>query len=358
MAQKRRLWGIVILLLLAGVAIIFFRHKPETSATDIAIPATDVHVKEAHSLRTDSVETNIPGIVAFENETAVIASGSGTVSSISFELGKSVSTGTVLATITNPITPIVSKDGIQSDAIRNAEIAASEARKAYKEAKRVAEKHSSHANDLARDTARLRLESTEIALQNAKDAHILRSPVSGIVSAKNIDTGSNVSAGTTIATIAVGTNAKVKFQIPQDLSKAILPGDRVTIESADGTVSDATVSAIAPSADGATGKIPVEAKLLSQTFLPGTIVTIHIPVTHKASETDSTLLLPLSAVTTSQNGSFLFVADGDHAKKVTVSIETVLGEDVRAKGDFADNAAIIIDGNKRLEDGSAIRIVQ
>lgn len=358
MTQKRRLLVIAFVIFSVGAALIIFRHKPETFATEIAIPSLDVRTKEASALQTDTNETHIPGIVTFENETTLIASGSGTISSIHFELGKMVSTGTVLATITNPISSTFSKDGIQSDAIRNAEITLSEARKAYKEAKRVAEKHTSHANDLARDTAKLRLESAEIALQNVQDAHILRSPVSGIVSTKNVDTGSNVSAGTTIATIAVGTNAKVKFQIPQDLMNNITPGSRVIIENTGGTESEAIVSAIAPSADSATGKIPVEAKMLSKAILPGTIVTIRIPIIQEASATQSTLLLPLSAVTTSQNESFLFVADGNHAKKVVVSIESVFGESVRIKGDFSENTSIIIDGNKRLEDGSTIRIIQ
>ncbi len=339
--------------------VVFVRlHKPETLAQETTVPPIDVRTTPASELRSAAITERIPGIITPENETILVAETSGTVSFVGFELGQSVSTGTLLATITNPNTSAFAKSGEQSDAIRNAEITASEARKAYKEAKRTAEKHSTHANDLASETARLRLESAEIALENIRDAHNFRSPISGTISAKNVNTGSTVSAGTILGKIALGHTSKVLFQISPTSKSTLTPGATVTVSNAHGVETQAVITAIAPLADTGTGRIPVEARLTESTLLPGTTATVHIPIKQEASHEESGFLIPLSTLTTSQNSSFLFLADNGKAKQVPVTVEDILGDTVRITGEIPEDAHIITDGNKRLENGTSINVVQ
>ncbi len=351
---------IFAILLFAISGIWFFATKknaPESTVKNTASEkqALKVTIKKASDLKRATFEERFPALIVPANETVIVAETSGTVSSANFEVGSAVAQGAIIVRITNPTGTTLTKNGIQSEAIRQAEIAASSARKSYKEAKRLAEKNTNKESYLARDLARLRLESAEIELANALDASIVRAPLSGIVSEKNVDIGSSVSPGATMATIASSGAQKIRFQISGNTRRSLAIGDSARIFLGKDREEKAHIASIALVADSATGKFPVEARFEKEALSSETIATVVLQTKRFASEA-SEFFLPLSALTTGQDGSFFFIVENEIAKKITIPSLSVSGETALVRADIPEDAHIIIESAGTLEDGIKIRI--
>ena len=359
MLKRSTSWSLFIVLAALIGAIFFFFDKTtpsksaESASEEPSTAPLPVIVKKASELKNSASEEHLPGIVVPDSETVITATTSGTVSSVSFAVGTPVAVGSTLLRIDTPF-GAVSKDGIQSDTVRQAEIAVSLAKKSYKEANNLAEKEStkSTANTLARDLAKLRLESATIALTNALDASIVRSTASGVVSQKNIGIGSSVVPGTVLATIASGASPKIRFHVAEDTRHMLALGNTITVTS-NSKDFEARITSIGAIADTSTGKFPVEATFKNVAVSAGTVATVTLQ-TNRAVSAASEFSLPLSALTTGQDGSFFFIVENGTAKKISVASVTVSGETGIVSADIPEDTAIIIESKGVLEDGSVI----
>lgn len=356
MTRTKTIFALAILVVVSGIW--FFTTKKNPSESKVKDDskeerAVTVTIAEAHTLKNASFEERLPAVVVPANETAIVAETTGTVSLANFEVGSAVIRGAVLVRITDPTGATVAKSGIRSEAVRQAEIAASSARKSYKEAKRLAEKNTSKESYLARDLAALRLESAEIELANALDASIVRAPLSGIVSGKSVNIGSSVSPGTAIATIASSGMPKARFQVSESLRSSIKTNDPVRVLLKDASEETASIASIASVADPATGKFAVEARLEKSVPLSGTVASVIVRSTRTAPES-SEFFLPLSSLTAGQDGSFFFIVENETAKKIAVDSLSVSGETALVKADISEGAGVIVESAGALEDGMKI----
>jgi membrane fusion protein (multidrug efflux system) len=328
-------------------------ETPKESGADER--ALEVSVKKASDLKSTTSEERLPVVIAADNETVITSEKSGIVSSANFEVGNSIGQGATLVRITDPNGSILSKSGIRSEALRQAEIAVSSARKSYKEAKRLAEKNTNKESYLTRDLARLRLEEAEIALANALDASTVRAPLSGTVSAKFVNVGSSVTPGTALAKIATGSIPKARFHVSERVRNSLALGDSVQILLQENRNETARITSIASNADPTTGKFPIEARFEKGFVSPGTIGSVIIEIRRLASE-DSSFFLPLSIITTNQEGSFFFVAENGEAKKISATSIVVSGETGIVSADIPQDTDVIVKSAGTLEDGTLISL--
>lgn len=351
---------LAIAVVLIGVTLFVFRkNTPSNTPEDSSDEKTStqpiaVTTQRAGDLQTIVTEERLPAVIVPENATVILAETSGTVTSAPFEVGTSVTLGSTLVRITSPTIPITSKSGVRSEAIRQAEIAASLARKSYKEAKRLAEKDSNKEARFTRDLAKLRLESAEIDLANAIDRSLVRAPLSGIITEKSVDTGSSVTPGVALATIASSGTPKALFQVSLATKNALALGDAISILTQSGEEEAGTISSIGTVADRRTGKFPVEFHLTKSLPLSGTVATAIIRTTRSTDEPTS-IVLPLSAVTTGQDGSFFFIVNGDTAQEVPITSLSVSGESAIVSADIPQDASVILESQGRLENGATVQ---
>lgn len=361
LSKRPVIWALAICLVIVVGGVVFSRRSasetPAQPSTSTTTAPAQVAIAKAIDLKTVASEEHLPGIIVPKYETSVVSATSGTIAAAPFEVGDTVSLGSILFRIDTPFGSAVSKDGLSSETIRQAEIAVSLAKKSYKDAARLTEKKStkSVANTLARDLAKLRLESAEIALDNARNNTLVRATFSGVISQKNVGIGSAVSPGIELASIASDDTSLVKFSVSVGTREKLALGDTVTLQAGDATSSEARITSVGAIADSGTGKFPVEAKLSSNTFRAGTIATVIL--TSKSTVTETAVFsLPLSAITTGQDGSFFFVEESGTAKKVNVDSVTVSGEIGIVSADISDDANIIVETGRTLEDGSMVNI--
>ncbi|MFA6100307.1 MAG: efflux RND transporter periplasmic adaptor subunit [Patescibacteria group bacterium] len=209
------------------------------------------------------------------------------------------------------------------------------------------------------DLAGIQYQNALTALNNLIDMHESIAPITGVITKKYADNGATVSAGQVIAVISTQDNIKIQFFIDQSHLEAITPGMALTIKDSDGQQASGTILAVTPQADAVTKRFLVEAKAngTSQAnFTLGTIATVTLPIIKMAPQ--GSLLMPLAAVDIGQSGASIYTIEGETAKKVSVQVGKIEGETAEVIVQLPEDAKIVIDGNKLIQDGDRVQIAQ
>lgn len=115
------------------------------------------------------------------------------------------------------------------------------------------------------------------------------------------------------------------------------------------------VERIAPVVDAATGTVKVTISLPDELsgpggFLPGMYAEVTLTTEHR----DAVPLVPKSAVIHDDDQSFVFVIDGDRARKVKVELGLQDAERVELRQGPATGETIIVAGQAGLKDGALV----
>ncbi len=354
--NKKLLLPILIALVIIGAASYFSTHdneKAEAQTGAAVVPSMPVTTQAASDSRTATTKLTYPGTVVADQETKLVAEASGNVASLRFALGQRVSAGASLATIDDTTSSVTPEDGFRSPAVQQAQIAEEIARKNAQQAKK---DHATNTRTV-RDIAKLQYESAQIATQDALDSHTIRAPFAGVITSRLIDRGESVSAGQTVATLSATGKINVDFFVSQEELRTVSIGQSVTIVPRQGNPFVTTVTRIAPAADPVTRRFLIEVDLgaLRADVPTGTIVDVALSVT-RTPEQSGDILVPLASITTGQNENYLFTADGGVARKRVVTVKKIAGEWAEIAGDLPSDARIIIDGSKRVQDGSPVSV--
>jgi RND family efflux transporter MFP subunit len=348
---------IFIPLILIFLAVVFFGYKKSHSnngASPIPKAITPVTVKElkdSHSIQ----ETLILPATVISNQIATInAKSTGTITALNFDLGKNVFTGQLLVKIDDTGNNLaMGEDNLQSAMIQQLEQAKNEAKKSLTLANK---KSYSIPNQIARDIAEAQYKSSQIALQSAIDNHLITAPLSGKIIAKNISLGDSVTQGQPLATISKPDQLKIQFFVDQTQYADFSNNSQITIIANDQKTFPAKVTNISAQADAFTKKFLVEAVPLEKTsLLDGTIVNISFNIT-KSPQQENFVFMPISAITVGQNENYLFIYQNGKAKKINISINSIIGEYAEVNLNFPKETQIIVSGNKALQDGDAVEI--
>jgi membrane fusion protein (multidrug efflux system) len=352
---------ILIPLVLVLVLIAFWGYKKTNSQTTplaetekTALPVGTQTVAESSTLKKTLL---FPGTVMGKDEAKITAKSGGTITNVSFDLGKNVFQGQTLVKIDDTgNNSDAGKNNFQSAQIQELEQALRIAKESLELAESNYKKTNSFANRSARDIAKRQYENARIALSGALDSRLITAPISGTVISKNISLGDSVSIGQQIATISKTGRLKVQFFVDQQQFSHFSLGLPVSLVDNNGEVFDAKITSTSPSADSATKKFLIEADPAGKNvLLSGTIINVSLDILEQPQKSDA-ILLPLSAITVGQNESYLFIVENGKAKKINVNIDNISGEIAEIKLDLPKETQIIISGNKSLKDGDAVEV--
>lgn len=357
-----------LILALGAVAIIFFLaakigKKTTASPEQSKIQPIDVSVQSSNDAKTFKKTVSYSGTVVGDQEIKVTAKAGGTIQNLNFNLGSPVTAGSLLARIDDSGSNLGSGvSGFQSSQVQQSNLAAKQAKKAYELAKDNydALKDSSSATDVQieaaktqRDIAKLQYENANVGLDSNLDNRLITSPISGIVTQKNVSVGDSVTQGQVLATISKTAAIKVQFYVDQEEKNKLKIGQEINAADSAGNYVVLAIKNISPVADNATKRFLIEAYPKTKSSLSsGTVVSIVFETIKKVSD-ENNIILPLGAISIGQNENYIFVAEGNLAKKVAVSIIKVDGETAEIKLEN-NEVQIIIEGNKLLQDGSEI----
>jgi RND family efflux transporter MFP subunit len=185
--------------------------------------------------------------------------------------------------------------------------------------------------------------------QRAARETVIRSPVDGIVTARNAQPSQVSAAGTTLFEIEAGKERVIRTVIPSASAQSLKTGQGLTYEHG-GKLSTASVLGVSARA-AATGAQEVTLSVDNDAPLPGTPVTVLF-----SSNLSNSLSVPASAITVSDNGvrSVFIVNDQNKVSSVPVEVLQLSGTRAIVSGPVTPGVQIISAGTDWVKVGQKV----
>jgi multidrug efflux pump subunit AcrA (membrane-fusion protein) len=184
-------------------------------------------------------------------------------------------------------------------------------------------------------------------------------PMSGLITNRRLDKGSQVSEKDIILTITDMSSLVVKAEVNEKYFEAVKQGKKIEVILSAYLNDTLTgkISLVYPQIDASTRSVKFDIKLLDfkKTLLPGMMASIKIPV----STIENALWVPEHAVLTSPNNeNFVFVIDKDStAHRKTVQTGFVSGKKLQITQGIKEKDAVVISGQEMLKDSMKVKII-
>ena len=272
----------------------------------------------------------------------------GIVESVSFTPGGTVEEGDVLIELENEE---------QQVAVERARIAVEQARGALERAEQLAQ--SRNISNVALQEAATALQIAEIELRSAEIAASRRTvtaPFGGAVGLTDISAGDLVTQSTEIVTLDDLSSAIVAFEVPERFAGMVERAMPIaaTARALPGKTFEGEVAAIDSRIDEATRTLRMEGKLANegQLLKPGMAINVAI-----ALEGEERLAAPTLSVQWDRAGSFVWLIDGQTARRVPVTIISRRSGAIVIEGDVQAGDQLVVEGVQRMRDGIDVSVV-
>jgi RND family efflux transporter MFP subunit len=187
----------------------------------------------------------------------------------------------------------------------------------------------------------------------------ITAPISGQITAKNVEIGAELNPGQIIASISQTDKVKVMINLPSEDIYQINLGQEVTINQD----TKAKITNIAPSANQQTKKVEVEILVDNEEkkLIPGTFVDIKIKKNNQNTIKNGLIMIPLEALTITQTESYIYLVETSEDNKLVAKKQiVVLGDNeanlIEIKSGLKIGDEIIMAGSKTIENNSLIEI--
>ncbi len=201
------------------------------------------------------------------------------------------------------------------------------------------------------ESAKHSLHLAQIALDNTA----IRAPFSGRISGKPLQVGTYVAPGVSIVRIVGTGGAYFEAEVPESQISRVQPGMsvEVTTDALAGITTSGTLVAVSPQATGA-GRMYF-ARIRLDSVPSGIKAGMFARGVAMLGRREGVFLLPSEALQKDGQQAYVFVADGDKAKRVNVTTGVIRDGTTEALG-LAEGDRVIVKGQETLVDGSLIKI--
>lgn len=208
--------------------------------------------------------------------------------------------------------------------------------------------------DAARSNVQAAKATLDIANRNLSDANI-RSPFAGRVSGNPVQPGTFLAPGAPVARLIGTEGIYFEGEVPESNIAEVVPGKtvRVSIDAFPNRTWTGKVAAISPSGDqvGRLFRVRVQLAGATQEIKPGMfargVVTLR-------SVLDATVV-PTASVIRDEDKSYIFVVEGDKAKRLVVRTGLTTDGKIQVTGVPA-GAKVVVQGQNQLSDGKPVRL--
>jgi len=363
----KKLLAALSLIIIFGSLIVYRGYQQkvrQNQAVEEEIPKVDV-VKPSPYLFRDTI--SFAAEVEPENTVALISKVSGrTVLEVNADIGDVIKEGEVLVKLDESL---VKQDIARAEAaLERASARHITAQSDYRRMKNLlAEEVISRQNF---DHAEAEYKAAEGQLREATASlrqleimlgyHVISSPVSGVISQRNIDPGDTVSSQIPLFIINQQKNVKVTGAVSESSFFNIGKGQpaTITVDAIPGKIFKGEVTRFSPALDPVTRTGQVEVKLSSEGVLkPGTFARVSIQVgSSEALSIPRDVVRPLAGT-----GDFqIFVVSGDRASQRIVKITKEEGNRVWISGDefLSQEDMVISTLTDKIKDGARVEVVE
>jgi membrane fusion protein, multidrug efflux system len=296
----------------------------------------------------------LPGTTQGIQEAAIYARTNGYVKEWKVDIGETVQQGQLLAEIE---TPEVDQQLAQTKA--NYEIAKLTAERwANLVAKNVVSKQEYDQNEKAYEAAKANYEQ----LQKLQGFQKIVAPFAGIITARNIDNGDLVSAGSSgqpapLFRIAQTDVVRIYVDVPQTHSRLITPGQSavVSVREIPNRTFDAKIVRTARAIDPASRTLRTELQIPNAggELFPG----MYAEVKFTLPQDPHTLIIPGNAVMIRAEGPKVLVVDANNMiQSRAVKLGRDLGDKVEVASGLSPGESLVANPTDALRDGTEVKV--
>lgn len=317
-------------------------QEPEERPTPVLIATVERGAIQGQIRAASTIEAEL--------QVTVHAESTGRVTSLSLEEGDKIEAGQVLARI---------RRDAQSLGVERAETNLVDAERELTRVESLFKQGIASQSEL--DQARTRVETASLDKRDRRrdlSNTVIAAPFAGILTRRFVDEGAFVSNGVQVFEITDFATLVARVYVPERELDRIAVGQPANIvgKAAQNRQGIGEVRRIAPVVDATTGTVKVTIALPTELaggthgFLPG----MYAEVTLTTERHENVPLVPKPALIHEEEQTFVFVADGDRAKRVL--IQTGLADDdfVEVTGGLEAGARIVVAGQTGLKDGGLI----
>jgi membrane fusion protein (multidrug efflux system) len=216
---------------------------------------------------------------------------------------------------------------------------------------------SAQALDDARENLN-KAEAREAEIRARLDKLAIRAPFEGIAGLRQVSPGAYVKAGQDIARLeGIGT-LKVDFRVPEVHLGRIRAGQpvQVAVDAYAGERFQGAIYAVEPAVDEQTRSVLLRARVPNPgvRLKPGMFARVSLTLATR----ENALLVPEQALVPRGEERYVFRLIDGKAVLTRIEIDVRRPGEVEVRGGLAAGEAIVVDGQLRLQDGSAVTVLK
>lgn len=337
------LLAVIVLVLLNNRANISAKSRNEFQG---AIPVTVAEARSQKMAETLSLVGTITGV----NDVAVTAEVAGKVTAVHASVGDHVNAGA-------PIIQI--DDEIKKAAFEQAEANYDRAKRDFDRFKMLREEQS--ATESQKENAWTGFKVAEaqyiVARRQLHDTKV-STPISGIVSARNVELGTMVNDRMVVANVVDISRLKVKLNIAERDAFKLKTGDRVevTTDVYPGVTFAGKITSVSAKADeGHT--YPVEITMDNSKDHP-LKAGMFGRVSFVSLAQGEALAIPREALVGSMKDPRVYVVDGSLARVRTIVVGGEAGTDLTVLSGLRAGESVVVNGQNNLKDSVAVQVLK
>lgn len=346
-------WFLIVGAVLAAMITILLSNKAKSDekakrsqAIEKAVAVSTAEVSKGKIEQ----DLSLVGTIAANNDVAIVSEIDGRITGIAAKVGEYKQAGNVLVLI---------DDELRLANFKSAEVA-------YEKAKKDYERYQSLLKDGAISDSQL--EQARQAFQSAEASFIrarkefkdtkITTPISGVVSARNVDFGAYVNKGQTVGNVVDISKLKVKVSVGERDVFKLKQGDEVevTTDVYPGVVFKGKIETISAKGDES-HTYPVEITLPNSKDHPlraGMFGRVSFSTIGKRE----TLLIPRDALIGSVREPEVFIVDGETARLRKIVVGREAGQLLEIVDGLKEGERVITNGQNNLKDGYNISLNQ
>lgn len=306
-------------------------------------------------------KTTLTGTLEALNSANVVAKTSGKVASITVDIGSRVSAGQTLMTL--EADDLAASVTAAEASLETAQINYDLSQKKYSRGKELlraaaisqAEFEENYEGTLRKSEAAVKSARAALAQSQARFKEtILQAPLTGVVTARNINEGELANSANPLFSISNLDKVVVKVNVNEQQVNQLAEGQLVSVKVSAVSTKDLSgvVSNIALAADSKTKAFPIKIQLANPDHIlkPGMFAEVSID-----RKTPQSLLVPRTAVATSNGQTKVFVLENETVRERKVETGDSDGENICILAGLNKGDQVIIGNFNNLKDGAKVR---
>jgi RND family efflux transporter MFP subunit len=354
----------IISLLILAVGCNSKGNEPEEKADSVNVAAPVETILLKKGILNSSLQ--IPGeLIAFQ-QVDIYAKENSFVQKLYVDVGSEVKAGQLLAVMEAP--EINSQLNAAASRLKSQEAVYIASKASYNRLLETSKTPGTVApNDL--DLALAKMNSDEAQLEAAKAAYAeigdrkqylqIRAPFGGVISARNVNTGAYVGPSGKgsefpLFTLQEQNKLRLVVPVPEAYTRYLHQNDSVyfTVNAFPNTKLSARVARFAGALDERlrSQRVEMDVPNPKKKLLPRMIAEVQLPL----STTDSTFIVPSTALVNSTERIFVIKVDQGKAQWVDVKKGREVNDNVEVFGDLKAGDSLVKNASEEVRDGSAI----